>query len=160
MAKAGDLIEIRTNSIGGNTMAAQAFYAALLKTPARTKAVVINAYSSGSIVAMSCDEIELTPFCSMLIHNASSGVGGKIGDMAGYANFKQGYFAEWYAQLYAGFLTPDELQDVAKGQDIWLKEDQIRKRLKSWVPIRRKQELAAAIQHFRPRKAGSASSRG
>lgn len=155
-ARPGDLVEIRLNSNGGNnTMAAQAFCAALLKTPARTKAVIINAYSSGSIVAMSCDEIELTPFCSMMIHNASSGVGGKMGDMAGYATFKQGYFTEWYAQLYAGFLTPEELQDVAKGQDIWLKEDQIRKRLKSWVPIRRKQELAAAIQYFRPRKTGS-----
>ena len=126
-------------------MSAQAFYSALLKTKARTKAVIINAYSSGSIVAMSCDEIELTPFCSMMIHNASSGSGGKLGDMAGYANFKSDYFAEWYAQLYAGFLTEDELKDISKGQDFWLKEAQIRERLKNWQPIRARLQADGSV---------------
>lgn len=144
-AKAGEEINIRINSNGGNTHSAQAFYTALLKTKARTKAVIINAYSSGSIVAMSCDEIELTPFCSMMIHNASGGSGGKIGDMAGYATFKSDYFAEWYAQLYAGFLTEEELKDVAKGQDTWLKEAQIRERLQNWKPIRERLQADGSV---------------
>lgn len=62
--------------------------------------------------------------------------GGKLGDMAGYATFKSDYFAEWFRQLYAGFLTEQELKDVAKGQEFWLKENQIRERLKNWKPIR------------------------
>lgn len=147
-ARAIDRITLRINSNGGNPQAAQAIYAALLKTPAFTKAQIINAVSTGAIVAMSCDSIELTPFCSMMICNASSGSGGKLGDMAGYATFKSGYFAEWYAQLYAGFLTIDELKDIAKGQDFWLKEDQIRERLQNWKPIRERLQadgtLAAA----------------
>lgn len=136
--RAGDEITHNINSNGGDTQSAQAIYVALQKTEARTKAVIINAYSSGSIVAMACDEIETTPFCSMMIHNASSGAGGKLGDMAGYATFKNDYFAEWYGQLYAGFLTDEELKDVAKGQDIWLKESQITARLKNWTPIKQR----------------------
>lgn len=147
-AKAGETIIIRVNSAGGHTMSAQAFYAALLKTKARTKAVIINAYSSGSIVTMSCDEIELTPFCSMMIHNASGGTGGKLGDMAGYATFKNDFFAEWYAQLYAGFLTDEELKDVAKGQEFWFKEDQIRERLKNWKPIRERLQADGSVMEI------------
>lgn len=131
-----DRINLRINSNGGDTQSAQAFYSALLKTPARTKAIIINAYSSGSIVAMACDSIELTPFCSMMVGNVAGGTGGKLGDMAGYATFKAGYFSEWYGQLYAGFLTEGELKDVAKGQEFWMKEEQIRERLKNWKPIR------------------------
>jgi ATP-dependent protease ClpP protease subunit len=144
-AKTGEEIILRINSAGGSTMSAQAFYSALLKTRARTKAVIINAYSSGSIVAMSCDEIELTPFCSLMIHNASGGTGGKLGDMAGYATFKNDYIAEWFAQLYAGFLTDEELKDVAKGQDFWLKEAQIRERLKVWKPIRERLQADGSV---------------
>jgi ATP-dependent protease ClpP protease subunit len=147
-AKTGEEIILRINSVGGSTMSAQAFYSALLKTKARTKAVLINAYSSGSIVAMACDEVELTPFCSLMIHNASGGTGGKLGDMAGYATFKNDYIAEWFAQLYAGFLTEEELKDVAKGQDFWLKETQIRERLKNWEPIRKRLQADGSVSEI------------
>lgn len=138
----GDETILRVNSNGGDTQAAQAVYVALQQTPAKTKAVVINAYSSGSIVTMACDEIEPTPFCSMMIHNASTFSGGKLGDIAGGAAFKQSYFVEWFQQLYAGFLTDEELKDIAKGQDIWLKENDIRERLQNWVPIRKRSAAA------------------
>jgi len=137
-AREADTIEIKINSNGGDTQAAQAIYVALLKTPAKTKAIIINAYSAGSIVAMACDEIEPTPFCTMMIHNASTFSGGKLGDLAGKAAFLNDYFGEWFQQLYAGFLTEDELKDIIKGQDFWLKEPQIRERLKNWKPIRQR----------------------
>lgn len=137
-ARAGDTVEIKVNSNGGDTQSAQAIYVALLKTLAKTKAIIINAYSAGSIVAMACDEIEPTPFCTMMIHNASTWGGGKLGDLAGRASFMNDYFGEWYQQLYAGFLSEDELKDIIKGQDFWLKEPQIRERLEKWKPIRQR----------------------
>lgn len=139
-ARAQDAIVMKINSNGGDTQSAQAIYVALLKTPARTKAVVINAYSAGSIVAMACDEIEPTPFCTMMVHNASlcSGNGQRLRDLASKAAFLNDYFGEWFHELYAGFLTEEELADVAKGQELWLKEPQIRERLKTWEPIRQR----------------------
>ena len=145
-ARAGDVVEIKVNSNGGDTQSAQAIYVALLKTPARTKAIIINAYSAGSIVAMACDEIEPTPFCTMMIHNASTYSGGKLGDMAGKAAFLNDYFGEWFQQLYAGFLADDELKDIIKGQDFWLKEPQIRERLKNWKPIRQRLQENGTIK--------------
>jgi ATP-dependent protease ClpP protease subunit len=145
-ARAGDTIEIKLNSNGGDTQAAQAIYVALLKTLAKTKAIIINAYSAGSIVAMACDEIEPTPFCTMMIHNASTFSGGKLGDLAGKAAFLNDYFGEWFQQLYAGFLTEEELKDIIKGQDFWLKEPQIRERLKNWKPIRQRLQENGTIK--------------
>ncbi len=145
-ARAGDTIEIKVNSNGGDTQSAQAIYVALLKTLAKTKAIIINAYSAGSIVAMACDEIEPTPFCSMMVHNASTFSGGKLGDLAGKATFLNDYFGEWYQQLYAGFLSDEELKDVIKGQDFWLKEPQIRERLKNWKPIRQRLQENGTIK--------------
>lgn len=131
-----DKVVLRVNCNGVNIQAAQAIYSALLNAKAVTKAEIVSAVSNSAIVAMSCDIIKLTPFCSMMINNVSSGSSGKLGDMAGYSTFKSDYFAEWYAQLYAGFLTEEELKDIAKGQEFWLKEDQIRERLQNWKPIR------------------------
>jgi len=135
-AREKDTVILKINSHGGRTDSAQAVYAALLETKARTIARVITAYSSGSIVAMSCDEIQTTPHCTMMIHNASSGTWGKIGDIKAQTSFLEEHFKRWFAELYAGFLSTEEIADVFKGQDIWLSELDIKKRLPNWKPIR------------------------
>lgn len=140
-AKDPDIAFVKINSPGGRTDSAQAMYVALLETKARTQAKIINAASSGSIVAMACDEILTTPFCQMMIHSASSGVQGKVNDMAAYATYNNDYFKEWYQHLYSGFMTEDEIMDVVKGQEFWLKEKQIRERLSNWKPIRQRQSF-------------------
>lgn len=135
-ASPNDQVTLKINSPGGRTDSAQAIYVALLETEAKTKAKIINAASSGSIVAMACDEIETTPFCTMMIHNASGGARGKVSDMAAASAHHKSFFQEWYDQLYAGFLTAEEISDVVKGQEFWLKEKDIIERLKNWKPIR------------------------
>lgn len=135
-ARTGDEADLKINSPGGRTDAAQAVYVALLETKAKTRAKIINAASSGSIVAMACDEIQTTPFCTMMIHNASAGTQGKVGDMAAASSHYKDHFKEWFGELYAGFLTGDEVIDVTKGQEFYLKEKDIKLRLKNWTPIR------------------------
>lgn len=135
-AREVDTIILKINSSGGRTDTAQALYVALLETKAKTVARIITAYSSGSVVAMSCDEIQTTPHCTMMIHNASTMSWGKIGDMKAQSSFLEEHFKKWFAELYSGFLSPEEIGDVFKGQDIWLREDDIKKRLPNWKPIR------------------------
>lgn len=135
-AREVDTIVLKINSNGGRTDTAQAVYVALLETRAKTIARVITAYSSGSIIAMSCDEIQTTPHCTMMIHNASTMSWGKIGDMKAQSSFLEEHFKRWFTELYSGFLSQEEIGDVFKGRDIWLREDDIRKRLPNWKPIR------------------------
>ena len=142
-ARECDTVVLKINSHGGRTDSAQAVYAALLETKAKTVARVITAYSSGSIVAMSCDEIQTTPHCTMMIHNASAGAWGKIGDMKTQTTFLENYFKSWFDELYAGFMTSEEIDDVFKGQDFWLSETDIKRRLPNWRPIRQRRAAEA-----------------
>lgn len=147
-ARETDTIILKVNSHGGRTDSAQAVYVALLETRAKTIARIITAYSSGSIVTMACDEIQTTPHCTMMIHNASAGTWGKIGDLKAQTSFLEDHFKKWFGELYSGFLTPEEISDVFKGQDIWLREEEIKQRLPNWKPIRarRAAELQAAAE--------------
>lgn len=106
-ARETDTIILKVNSHGGRTDSAQAVYVALLETRAKTIARIITAYSSGSIVTMACDEIQTTPHCTMMIHNASAGTWGKIGDMKAQTSFLEDHFKKWFGELYSGFLTPE-----------------------------------------------------
>jgi ATP-dependent protease ClpP protease subunit len=142
-AQEGDTATLKVNSPGGRTDSAQAVYVALLETKARTKAKIINAASSGSIVSMACDEIQTTPFCTMMIHNASAGTQGKVGDMAAASSHYREHFKAWFNQLYDNFLSPDEITDVSKGQEFYLKESDIKSRLDGWVPIRNRHDDVA-----------------
>lgn len=135
-ARSVDTLILKINSHGGRTDSAQAIYVALLESKAKTIAKVITAYSSGSIVTMACDEIQTTPHCTMMIHNASAASWGKIGEMKAQSSFLENHFKKWFEELYAGFLTTEEIADVFKGQDVWLREDDIKKRLPKWKPIR------------------------
>ena len=140
-ARQADTLILKINSQGGRTDSAQAIYVALLETQARTVAKIITAYSSGSIVAMACDELKPTPHCTMMIHNASTGAWGKLGDMKAQSTFMENHFKMWFRELYSGFLSGEEIEDVFKGQDIWLREEDIKKRLAKWHPVRERRSL-------------------
>lgn len=140
-ARKVDTLILKINSHGGRTDSAQAIYVALLETQAKTIAKIITAYSSGSIVAMACDELKPTPHCTMMIHNASGGAWGKIGDMKTQSTFMENHFKKWFNELYSGFLSSEEIEDVFKGQDIWLREEDINKRLLKWHPVRERRSL-------------------
>ncbi len=142
-AREVDTVILKINSHGGRTDSAQAVYAALLECKAKTVARVITAYSSGSIVAMSCDEIQTTPHCTMMIHNASTFSWGKIGDIQARSTFMEDHFRKWFGELYSGFLSQEEITDVLKGQDFWLREEDIKSRLQNWKPIRARRKAEA-----------------
>ncbi|MGE9984910.1 Clp protease ClpP [Desulfovibrio sp. SGI.169] len=142
-AREVDTVTLKINSHGGRTDSAQAVYAALMECKAKTIARIITAYSSGSIVAMSCDEIQTTPHCTMMIHNASGFSWGKVGDMKAQSTFLEKHFRKWFDELYSGFLTAEEIADVLKGQEVWLREEDIKSRLPKWRPIRERRGAEA-----------------
>lgn len=138
-ASAEDEITLKINSLGGRTDAAKAFYVALMETKAKTKAKLLTAHSSGAIVAFACDEIELTPHCEAMIHNASYGMRGKVNDVHASAAFSQQHLTGWYNELFQGFLSQDEIDDVMKGQDMYFGYSDLKDRLDNWTPIRQRE---------------------
>lgn len=87
LAKKEDKIILKINSMGGYIHTMIQWVNALLHTKAKTIAEIYTAYSAASVIALSCDELKFQHFCSMMIHNMSLDIGGKISDIEGYAKF-------------------------------------------------------------------------
>ena len=58
------------------------------------------------------------------------------------------HFRKWFNELYSGFLTAEEIADVLKGQDIWLREEDIKERLPKWKPIRARRGAEAQANNL------------
>ena len=63
------------------------FFHAMLNTKAKIKSIIYNACSAGVYIALCADEIEVTHFGYMMLHNLSSGIEGKINDVHEYSTF-------------------------------------------------------------------------
>ena len=84
--------------------------------------------SAGTIIALSCDDLEVEDFTSFMIHNYSGGAGGKGHEIIDYVNFSDKNITATFKKLYSGFLTPRELTAVIKGKDMWMGTEEVQKR--------------------------------
>lgn len=137
-ASFGDYINLAINTNGGNLMTTVQIHNALKATRAQTRAVVYTAYSAGSIIAFSCDEIVVADHGSMMIHAAAWGTDGKVDELFGQSEHFKKTVSNMFHEVYKGFLTKGEINKVLENKDMWFDKEEIEKRLKRWKPIRSK----------------------
>lgn len=135
-ATKNDSVIVEINSNGGLLSSMIQLYNSLLKTKATTTAEIYIAYSAASMIALACDIINVNKFSSMMIHSASWGNYGKLHEIHSSTNFYNKKIKDIFKQVYRGFLNSKEIDDVLKGKDLWLYEDEIKKHLKKWKPVR------------------------
>lgn len=131
-----DAIVLMINTDGGHVSTVVQFFNHLLKTQATTFAEVYCAYSAGSIIALSCDNINVGRYGSMMIHALSAGALGKAHELDGKVKFISQFNDRIIKELYTDFLTDKEIETIIAGKDIWLMENDINKRLKGWKSVR------------------------
>jgi len=89
-----------------------------------------RAYSAGSMILLACPRIMVKPYASFMAHSVSAGVGGELQKMVDYSKFLQKESDRLIDDLYTGFLTTDEIQDVKFGKrEVWLTDEEILARL-------------------------------
>jgi ATP-dependent protease ClpP protease subunit len=137
-AKKHDIITLVINTFGGYLYTFIELYSVLMKTKAKTIAEIHTADSAGSLLALSCDDIEINEFAEMMIHTASFGAYGKVEEIKSRVIFEDKRTKKIISKLYKGFLTDMEIQKVLDGKDYYFDADQIKKRLKNWTPIRKR----------------------
>ena len=76
--------------------------------------------SAGTIIALSCNDIKVAPHTSFMIHNYSAGISGKGHEMKARQEFVDASLNEAFKTFYTGFLTPDEMESVIDGKDMWM----------------------------------------
>lgn len=125
------------NSPGGDVSTAMQLHSTMLITNATTRAIVINAHSAASIIALSCDSILVEDCGAFMIHSPRTWVGGsRPQGLDAYSKYFYKSTIKWFDKIYQGFLTPEEINEVIIGRDLWIDKKEADKRLKKWTPIR------------------------
>jgi len=129
---ADDVIEFEIHSGGGQYNGLSALLSALLRTEA-TSVAYLNGecHSAASMLALSCDSVQVSPFCTMLCHFASFGHAGKGSDVMSAVNHTYNNSVEIFREVYRGFLTEDELDKCIDGKEYWFDAEEIMQRLQA-----------------------------
>ena len=125
-----DLIKFEIHSPGGAYNGLTALLSAVLRTEATTVAYMNGeCHSAASMLALSCDEVQVSPFASMLCHFVRYGTAGKSSDIKAFVDHTHDTGAEVFRGIYWGFLTEDEVGACIEGKELWLNAVEIQSRL-------------------------------
>lgn len=126
-----DVVILHINTGGGYIDSAFKIIASIKRSKAKVIARLTGTVASaGTIISLSCDDIEVEDFTHFMIHNYSTGTQGKGHEVLSYINFNDKSLRRTFGIIYAGFLNEREVKDVLSGNDMWLDADDVRKRWK------------------------------
>lgn len=124
-----DQINLHINTPGGVIDSAFKIIYSLNNTNAHTTAILTGTVASaGSMIALSCHDIEIAPFTQFMLHNYSGGTVGKGHEVRDYVKFSDKQLNKALSTIYKGFLTPQEIHDVIEGKDMWMDDEEVMKR--------------------------------
>lgn len=136
----GDIVEFNINSPGGNLNGLIALLSAISETEAHVVANITGeCHSAASILALNCDEIRVSPHCTMLVHHVSFSTGGKAADIRAYVNHLNENTEELLRKTYTHFLSESEIENVLNGLQLWLDADEVIARLEKKQEIEYKE---------------------
>lgn len=120
------------NTSGGNLSACMAIVEAIRETDALVRCIITgDCHSAGSIIALNCHEIVVTPSALMMIHTANYGSAGTTQNVKAHTDFSTIYINKIIDDTYTNFLTSTEIIEIKKGVELWLNAEEIVKRQKN-----------------------------
>jgi ATP-dependent protease ClpP protease subunit len=124
VAKEDDDVEIHLQCNGGNVDACGAFLHAMRKCAAPIHVVATGGcHSAATHILLNANSFELSSNFNSLIHCGSTGAIGTLSEYNSKTAFDRNFLADMYRQIYEGFMTSEEIEDMLKGQDLWLDAD-------------------------------------
>ena len=140
-AQRGDLIRIYISSHGGNLNSALIFKNCIEDCQADVVAIIeAEAYSAASLIALSCPNIEVKPYATMMLHSASFGSGGSVQNVRDHVEFTGRHAESLMDEVYRSFISEEEMIDLKKGRELWFDYKEIGERLDRMFEARRKEE--------------------
>lgn len=126
-----DVIEIRVQgNPGGSADTIMAIIHALISTPAHTVCILTGANSSAAtMIPLVCSETIVTPYTSMMCHSVAGTNFGTMANQERSAVFFSKLYSDFMEDIYEGFLSESELDDLKKGLEIYLDSEAIQERL-------------------------------
>lgn len=142
-AKQNDIVNIMINSHGGYLHTAIQVVDAIKRCEAAVIGHLVGVgYSAGSMIFLACDGWSVSPLASFMAHTESSGSIGKAPDRFAAADFQKKFNKKLLNEVYQGFLTQEEIEEVHSGKDFWFDSEEILDRLENLEKFREEQSNA------------------
>lgn len=127
-----DVVKVYINSPGGDVFTAIQFMRALQETSAKVIMSVEGLCASAATMIMLCgDSFEVSEHSMFMFHNYSGGTFGKGGEMLDQLKHERAWSEQLLREVYANFLTEEEVVSILNNRDIWMDGDEVIKRLKA-----------------------------
>ena len=125
-----DAMLFRINSPGGDLQGLIALLAAKNSTEAISIASIEGyCHSAGSMLALNCDSVQVSPYATMLCHYVSYGSVGKAADIRSHVKHIDDVCEKLFRETYKHFLSEEEIQNCINGLELWLNAEEINSRL-------------------------------
>lgn len=129
LAKPHETVEFIINTPGGDADSAFMVYHAVQSTKAKTVATLVGTVASaGTIIAMACKTINVSPNLGFMIHIFSAAYSGKAQDLKSVQDFNDKEMTAYFRDIYKDFLTVPELDKVIEGKDLWMGSSEVKQR--------------------------------
>lgn len=90
-------------------------------------------------IALACDNWMLGDFAYFFVHTASWMAYGKDSEIRSQVQFMDKRIDKFLHDMYDGFLSPEEISLVSKGQDMWINAEELGERLANYQEHREEQ---------------------
>ena len=131
-----DTVFIHLNCPGGQLDTGVQIINAMQQSEAKIITILEGtAYSMGTMIFLAADEMVVNDHCMMMFHNFNGGLIGKGNELTSQLEATVKWFASLAEDIYVPFLTPEEVQRIARGEDLWMQSPEIRDRLIKMVEI-------------------------
>lgn len=146
-SSANDIIKIYINSTGGDVRTT----IQMLRALSETEATVITSVegmcaSAATMIFLQGDSFEVSEYSTFLFHTYSGEILGKGSEIHSQATFERKWSMNMMRKLYDGFLTPEEIDRLLDGVDIWMDGPEAIKRLKKRAAKQKPVEKTAPAQ--------------
>lgn len=132
-------VVLNINNGGGHVDSAFMLVDAIKMSEAEVIAKVSGTVASAAtIITLACDGVITTKYLAFMIHNYSTGMEGKGHELKAYQTFTDRELNRAFKEIYKGFLTDKEMEDVIDGKDIWLNEYEVSERWENKIEYNNK----------------------
>jgi ATP-dependent protease ClpP protease subunit len=129
-----DVIYIHLNTTGGRLDTGIQMINAMRNSPAKIiTCLECNAFSLGTLIFLSGDEMIVNDNCMLMFHDYNGGTGGKGNEQVLQLAATNKWFTSLLKSVYVPFLTDDEVDRILRGEDIWMTSPEVKKRLNRMI---------------------------
>lgn len=126
-----DKVNIFLNNNGGYLDTAIQIVNSIENCKSKVTTIINGAcHSAASIIFLAGHKKVVEKSSYMLCHYYSNGIFGKGNELIENAKFSDKHFKNFFRRIYTNFLTKSELSKMFKGEDFWLDDEEIKKRIK------------------------------